>query len=128
VILEKNPEAWIAQTRFTLSRTNLLYKTESDRNPNSTDRTDCVGFLATNEESDKEKPSQKSHVDTSLEEVSNIKRSHVNLKDNDTSMNMASVVKISKAKEKRTLDLVEATRTILKEATSRFKTSNMMYN
>jgi predicted GTPase len=52
----------------------------------------------------------------------------VNLKDNDTSMNMASVVKISKAKEKRTLDLVEATRTILKEATSRFKTSNMMYN
>jgi len=122
----EKPEAWIAQARFALSRPSLLCKTESDGNPDSTERADCVGFLATNEESDEEKPSQESHVDTSLEELSNRKRSHVNLEDNDTSMNMASVVKISKAKEKGTLDPVEVACTILKEAASRIKTSDMM--
>jgi len=122
----EKPEAWIAQARFALSRPSLLCKTESDGNPDSTERADCVGFLATNEESDEEKPSQESHVDTSLEELSNRKRSHVNLEDNDTSMNMASVIKISKAKEKGTLDPVEVACTILKEAASRIKTSDMM--
>jgi hypothetical protein len=122
----EKPEAWIAQARFALSRPSLLCKTESDGNPDSTERADCVGFLATNEESDEEKPSQESHVDTSLEESSNRKRSHVNLEDNDTSMNMASVIKISKAKEKGTLDPVEVACTILKEAASRIKTSDMM--
>ena len=68
MILGKKREAWIAQARFALSRPNLLCKTESDWNPDLTERADCVGFLAANEESDEEKLSQESHDDTSLEE------------------------------------------------------------
>jgi hypothetical protein len=123
----EKPEAWIAQARFALSRPNLVCKTESDGSPDSTERADCVGFLATNEECDEETPSQESHDDTSLdEEEYDTKRSPVNLEDKDTSMNMVSVVKISKAKEKGALDPVEVACTILKVAASRIKTSDML--